>query len=158
MERKDDDQSVKELTISRLLKAPIDLVWEVWTDATHVGEWWGPFGFTSPVCHWDPKVGNSIYIDMKGPDGTIVPARGEFVEVTRPTKLVFRTHKIGNDGKPEVTLLNTMTLKEEGKNTRFELHMKATLVNVSGKRALAGMAVGTNQMLDKMEIHLYSKQ
>jgi uncharacterized protein YndB with AHSA1/START domain len=154
MAQKEDRALPQELTVTRLLKAPIDLVWQIWTDAAHVKEWWGPFGFTSPVCHWNPKVGNRIRIDMKGPDGRIVPAEGEFVEVTPPTRLVFKTHKMGNDGKPEVTLLNTMILAREGRQTRFELQIKVLLVTDAGKPALAGLNVGLNQQLDKMEAHL----
>ena len=33
------------LTHTRLLDAPIDLVWEVWTTPEHIKEWWGPTAF-----------------------------------------------------------------------------------------------------------------
>ncbi|HZI25880.1 MAG TPA: SRPBCC domain-containing protein, partial [Chryseolinea sp.] len=31
-----------QLIHTRLLKAPRELVWEVWTTPEHVKEWWGP--------------------------------------------------------------------------------------------------------------------
>jgi uncharacterized protein YndB with AHSA1/START domain len=158
MEVRDDSGLVRELTISRVLRAPIDLVWEIWTDPNHVQAWWGPHGFTSPVCRWDPNAGNQIYIDMKGPDGKIGPVKGEFVEVLKPTRLVFRTHKMGSDGKPEVTIENTITLAAQGKKTRFELHVRLIMLTDAGKVPLRGINVGMKQSMDKMEDYLYSKQ
>src|SRR6478672_4273850 len=39
----------RELTISRLLNAPIELVWEVFTEPEHIENWWGPNGFTNTI-------------------------------------------------------------------------------------------------------------
>jgi len=47
----------EELTISRLIDAPPELVWEAWTDPEYVKRWWGPKGFTSPKCSIDFRVG-----------------------------------------------------------------------------------------------------
>jgi len=32
----------RELIVEKLLDAPIDLVWEVWTNPDHIKHWWGP--------------------------------------------------------------------------------------------------------------------
>ncbi len=39
-----DETSIadRELTITRTLNAPIELVWKVWTDPEHIKNWWGP--------------------------------------------------------------------------------------------------------------------
>lgn len=39
-----------EVTLIREFNAPLELVWQVWTQETHVKEWWGPHCFTNPVC------------------------------------------------------------------------------------------------------------
>jgi hypothetical protein len=36
----------REIVISRVLDAPRTLVFDVWTEPKHVGEWYGPRGFT----------------------------------------------------------------------------------------------------------------
>jgi uncharacterized protein YndB with AHSA1/START domain len=156
MEVRDDDGLIREMTISRLLGAPIELVWEIWTDARHVQSWWGPNGFTAPLCSWDAKPGNEITMEMKGPDGTVIPVKGEFVEVTKPTRLVFKTHKLDDEGKPEVTIVHNITLSKEGSKTRFDFHMKVALLTESGKFPLSGVKAGTTQQFDKMETYLYS--
>ena len=35
-----------EIRIIRLFDAPVQAVWDAWTDPRQVGQWWGPRGFT----------------------------------------------------------------------------------------------------------------
>jgi len=35
-------QHEQELVITRILNAPIDLVYTAWTQPTHLARWWGP--------------------------------------------------------------------------------------------------------------------
>jgi uncharacterized protein YndB with AHSA1/START domain len=46
MATKENNTANREIKISRLLNAPIALVWEVWTNPEHISQWWGPDGFT----------------------------------------------------------------------------------------------------------------
>ena len=45
--------------ITRLLNAPRELVWEVWTNPEHIKNWWGPNGFTSTIFQMDVKPGGT---------------------------------------------------------------------------------------------------
>ncbi len=36
-----DNSSDRELILTRLLNAPRELVWEVWTNPDHIKNWWG---------------------------------------------------------------------------------------------------------------------
>ena len=58
----DLDSDPKVMVGMRLLDAPRDLVWSVWTDPKHLARWWGPHGFTNPVCGWtsDPEAGSRL--------------------------------------------------------------------------------------------------
>ena len=58
------------VTITRVFDAPRALVWAAWTDPKRMAQWWGPKGFTNPVCELDLRVGGKIRIDMRAPDGT----------------------------------------------------------------------------------------
>ena len=57
----------RSVTITRVLKAPRDLVWRAWTDPNMLKEWWGPEHFTNPVVEGDVKVGGMMHITMHGP-------------------------------------------------------------------------------------------
>src|SRR5450631_3357723 len=49
----------KELEIIRVYDASRELVFKVWTDPKHLAEWWGPHGFTNPVCEIDARPGGA---------------------------------------------------------------------------------------------------
>lgn len=40
MEKEKSKTADRELRISRLLNAPVELVWEVWTNPEHIKNWW----------------------------------------------------------------------------------------------------------------------
>ena len=63
----------REIVISRVLDAPRELVWEVWTDPRHVVNWWGPNGFTTAIETMDVRPGGVWKHVMHGPDGTDYP-------------------------------------------------------------------------------------
>ncbi len=41
IEKANNDIANRELSITRMLSAPIDLVWEVWTNPDHIANWLG---------------------------------------------------------------------------------------------------------------------
>src|SRR6478609_3510671 len=79
----------REITVSRLLKAPIELVWEVWTSPEHIKNWWGPDGFTNTISKMDIKSGGEWDLVMHGPDGTDYKNKSVFKEVVKHKKLVY---------------------------------------------------------------------
>jgi uncharacterized protein YndB with AHSA1/START domain len=54
-----------EMELTRLVRAPRELVWQAWTDVERLREWWGPKVFTNPRCEIDVRVGGAIRIDMR---------------------------------------------------------------------------------------------
>jgi uncharacterized protein YndB with AHSA1/START domain len=47
----------RELMISRILNAPRELVFKVFTEPEHIKNWWGPDGFTNTIFKIDVKPG-----------------------------------------------------------------------------------------------------
>ena len=54
-----------------------------------MAQWFGPRGFTIPVCELDVCKGGSLRIVMRGPDGNDHPMKGVFLAVIEPERLVF---------------------------------------------------------------------
>lgn len=77
------------MRITRTLKAPIELVWEVWTSPEHIVHWWGPNGFSSTIQQMEVKEGGEWQLTMHGPDGTNYPNRSIYKEVVPLKKIVF---------------------------------------------------------------------
>src|SRR5271155_561565 len=99
----------REITITRTFDAPRALVFEAWTDAKVLAQWWGPQGFTNPRCEFDAKVGGVIRIDMRAPDGAIYPMQGEVREIVSPERLVFTNMALDANGSPVTAGLTTVT-------------------------------------------------
>lgn len=84
------DTSNRELVISRLLDAPVELVWEVWTNPEHIRNWWGPAGFTNTIATMEVKNGGQWNFIMHGPDGRNYDNKIVYVEVVKHSLIRYR--------------------------------------------------------------------
>ena len=78
----------ERMVITRIFDAPRALVWKAWTDPQYVMQWWGPKGFTSPVCQMDFRVGGKYLICTRTPDGQDFWHGGEYHEIVPLEKIV----------------------------------------------------------------------
>ncbi len=60
--------------ITRVFDAPRALVWQAWTYPKMMAQWFGPRGFTTPVCELNVQHGGKLRIVMRGPDGSTILA------------------------------------------------------------------------------------
>ena len=136
--------------ITRVFDAPPELVFEAWTDPKQVSLWWGPYGFTTPVCELDARPGGAIRIDMRGPDGVVYPNRGVYHEIVEPERFVVATALLDNEGNTLIEVLNTVTFAKD--NGRTELTLQARVVKSAPEMAaaLAGMEEGWSQSLNRL--------
>ena len=107
--------SEREMGIQRLVKAPIDLVWKVWTSPEHIKHWWGPEGFTNTISGMDVRPGGVWEFVMHGPDGTDYKNKHIYKEVVKPTKLVL-------EHVTAPKFLMTVTFEDRGDQTLVDIH------------------------------------
>ena len=79
----------RAIVITRTVKAPRALVWEVCTDPKHIDRWWGPNGFTNKTLSFELRVGGQWKYTMTGPDGKVWPNLITYTEVTPIERLVY---------------------------------------------------------------------
>src|ERR1700761_2916603 len=103
----------REVTITRVFDAPRALVFAAWTDARHLAQWWGPKGFTNPVCTIDARVGGALRIHMRAPDGNVYPMKGEIREIGPAERLVFPNNSLEADDNAIIDGFTTVTFAEE---------------------------------------------
>ena len=80
-------QAEFELAVERLIGAPPEVVFRVWT--TRLAEWWAPKPWTTRVIENDPRPGGRSAMVMSGPDGASSPMEGVFLEVVPNRRIVF---------------------------------------------------------------------
>jgi uncharacterized protein YndB with AHSA1/START domain len=140
----------RELTLTRLFAAPRALVFRAWTEPQRLARWWGPKGFTNPVCELDLRVGGAIRIVMRAPDGTDHPMAGVFREIDAPERLVFTNNAVDAAGKTLLEGLTTVTLAEHEGRTRLVVKTRAIAVVAAAARFLDGMEEGWTQSLERL--------
>jgi uncharacterized protein YndB with AHSA1/START domain len=141
----------REITITRMFDAPRAVVFRAWTDAGQLAQWWGPKGFTNPVCEIDVRVGGAIRIHMRSPDGNIYPMKGKFREIVPPERLVFTNIAVDAAGHTIIEGLTTVTFAEKGGKTTMTLHTRGRAVVDYAVGYLKGMEAGWTGSIDKLE-------
>lgn len=111
----------RELVFTRLLDAPRELVYKVWTNPAHLIQWYGPKGFVTSVYQMDIRPGGEWRLTMRGPDGREYKNHIVFVDVKKPERLVYK--HVPEEGSEPVTFETTVTFVEEQGKTRVTLRM-----------------------------------
>lgn len=88
----DTNANQDSVVIERTLDAPIDLIWQMWTESEHFKAWYGPDGAAIPVANMDVQVGGSrlVCMEMETPGGSMqMWFTGEYREVVVNERLVY---------------------------------------------------------------------
>jgi uncharacterized protein YndB with AHSA1/START domain len=146
-----EEPADRVLVMERVFDAPRELVFKAWTDPKHVAQWWGPKGFTNPVCELDVRPGGAILIHMRGPDGVVYPTKGVYREIAPPERLVFTNNAFEDEeGNSQLEVLTTVTFAEHNGKTKITLRAVVAKSTPEVAAALAGMEEGWNQSLDRL--------
>jgi uncharacterized protein YndB with AHSA1/START domain len=106
----------REIFETRLLDAPRELVWKLWTEPQHISNWWGPRGFTTTTSEMDVRPGGVWLHVMHGPDGRNYPNRIVYVEVVKPERIVY-------DHESHPPFRTTVIFEEHGVKTKISMRM-----------------------------------
>jgi uncharacterized protein YndB with AHSA1/START domain len=158
----DNTHSQDAVIIERSFDAPVDLIWQMWTDPEHFKAWYGPEGATIPVAKMDVRVGGTrlVCMEMQSPNGPMqMWFTGEYREVVKNERLVYTESMSDEEGKvsspsdmgmPEghpVTTEVRVELEDVGGRTK----MVMTHLGIpAGSPGAAGWAMA----LDKLAAHV----
>jgi uncharacterized protein YndB with AHSA1/START domain len=144
--------TAREIVLERTFDAPAELVFRCWTDPTLMARWWGPSGFTNPVCELNVRVGGTWRIVMRGADGTDYPCHGVYQEVVPAERLVFTNIATDAAGKPVLEGLTTVTFAEADGKTKMTVKTGAVALVGFAAGYLEGMEIGWAQSLDRLVV------
>jgi uncharacterized protein YndB with AHSA1/START domain len=141
--------SDREIVIARPFNAPRTTVFNAWTKAEHIAQWWDPSGVPLAVCEVDLRPDGAFRFVHQGPDGPKHPFTGVYREIAAPARLVFTTPS--PSGAESVgTLVFT---ERQGRTT---LTMTIECRSMADRDALLKMRidVGTARTLDNLDEYL----
>jgi uncharacterized protein YndB with AHSA1/START domain len=150
---------VKEVVFERTFDAPVETVWEAWTDPKQLKEWWGPGNIIILECEVELRAGGRFYVVMEGGEGmgpyrgTRWPMEATFTAVEPHSKLSY-TAKAWTEGAEEATQIDQvveMILAEENGQTKMKLTATVNKVGPGAQMAIQGMQMGFNQQFDKLQ-------
>ena len=148
---------IKQLCLSRLFDASAEKLFDAWTVARQLQQWWGPHGFTNPVCRTDVRPGGQILIHTRSPDGLVFPLQGAFHHVHKPLMLVFSSSAFENDeGDNGFENMTTVWFTPHEDQTRLSLEILIVRATAEAYDALEGLHEGWQQSLDKLETFIHS--
>jgi uncharacterized protein YndB with AHSA1/START domain len=112
--------SEREVRITRVFRAPREIVFRAWVDPDQIAAWWAPEECEIPreTVEVDARDGGRIYFSMvEAARGVVYRVRFDIVEISEPNLLV-----LASDPEPEIGLAHPMrtrvVFEAEGDGTR----------------------------------------
>ncbi|MFC7893711.1 SRPBCC domain-containing protein [Streptomyces sp. NPDC057381] len=112
------------LTLIADFSAPVERVWELWSDPRQLERWWGPPTYPATVEQHDLTPGGDVTYFMTGPEGDKYRGWWRVATVDAPTSLEFTDGFADQDGVPDAGMPTTttrVTLTERDGGTRMEM-------------------------------------
>jgi uncharacterized protein YndB with AHSA1/START domain len=158
-----------KFVINRSFQAPIDKMFQLWTDPKHFSQWLPPTGMTMKFINVDIKPGGSGFYEMSGANGLKMYGKINYLEINKPDRLVYT--QVFCDEKQNITrhplaptwpetMLTTINLTEEDANTTrvtvtWEVYGEATAAErATFNKEKAGMTQGWTGSFDKLDDYI----
>ena len=150
----DTDYDNLTLTLIADFEAPIDQVWELWSDPRKLEGWWGPPGYPATFEKHDLMPGGEVTYFMTGPEGDRSHGMWRMTAVEPPTSLQFTDAFADADGTPVADMpLSTVRveLTERDGGTRMEMQSAFESREDMEKVVNMGTPEGLQQAVGQMD-------
>lgn len=158
----------QELILERVFNAPRELVFKAFSDAEHLKHWWGPRGWTLPVCNIDFRPGGIWHYCMKcidekqgdffGMESWGKAVYGEIVEAEKIDYVDYFSDAEGNEAEGMPSTEISMTFIEHEGKTKLISRAKYASPDALKTVMDMGMEQGITETWDRLEEHLQAIQ
>ena len=153
--RNDDDRTVH---IRRSMGAAPNAVWDAWTTAALVRQWWAPEHFAVIECTVEPVPGGAMDVSLGEADGATYRSTGRFLELDRPATLLFEQSPLGQDGHPMFKGRYAAVFTPSPRGTELDLGITLSDIQPGMSSVVAGVEIGWGQTLDRLAALLSSSR
>lgn len=149
----------RDVFITHLFRAKPEVLYAAWTNPDFLERWFAPDGCTITIRKMDARKGGSFHYCIKNPKFHDCWCIGEYLEMNRPTKIVYAVEIADEFGKPARPVdqgmdpewpqrtIVTVTFSEHDGGTKITLHQ--TVAERIAKRT--GAHPSWIQMLARLE-------
>jgi len=141
------DLSNRTLTIEKTFNAPLQTVWDAWTQSEHILKWWAPAGMNLKVIEHNFEVGGTWRYTMTMPDGNAFISEGVYKEIVALEKIITSA-----DFKPMTEGVEIQTYFEAaGENTKFTFSVVHATQEYCKQQEEMGFYNGWGSALGRLE-------
>jgi uncharacterized protein YndB with AHSA1/START domain len=150
----DTDHDDLTITLIADFDAPINQVWELWSDPRQLERWWGPPSYPATFEKHDLTPGGEATYLMTGPEGDTTRGMWRVTAVDPPTSLEFTDTFADADGTPMADMPASkvrVQLIERGGGTRMEMHSRFESREDMERLVNMGVVEGLQQAVSQMD-------
>jgi uncharacterized protein YndB with AHSA1/START domain len=150
------DTDYDDLTVTLIadFDAPIDQVWELWSDPRKLERWWGPPGYPASFEKHELAPGGAATYRMTGPEGDSHRGAWRVTAVDPPRSLEFTDAFADQDGTPIADMpvsKISVSLTERDGGTRMEIRLAFDSREDMEKVVSTGTVEGLQQAVGQMD-------
>lgn len=137
------DPAALTLTVTSEWDAPIERVWQLWSDPRRLERWWGPPTYPAKVSEHDLRPGGTVAYCMTGPDGDEYRGCWNVGAVEAPHHLAFVDAFANADGtvNDDLPLTSADISLSELDNGRTRMVMITTFPSPEAMEQVLAMGV-----------------
>ncbi|MFS0853248.1 SRPBCC family protein [Microbacterium sp. 179-I 3D4 NHS] len=142
------------MTVVADLAAPVERVWDVYSDPRQLERFWGPPGWPATFTAWDHTVGGKANYTMHGPRGEKASGTWEFLEIDGPRAFTVIDSFADEDGTPDPNLPSmrmTFTFEPTAEGTRMVTTSHFASAEALEQVVEMGAVEGTRQAMSQLD-------
>ena len=148
------DREQLTLTVTAEYDAPVDAVWQLWSDPRLLAKWWGPPTYPATVHRHDLSAGGRVVYSMTGPQGDTHYGWWNVLDVSAPSRIEFEDGFGDAQGRPTEGMPVTravVTIEDVGGVTRMVLTTTFPSVDAMDQMTQMGMVEGMREALGQTD-------
>ena len=142
------------MTVIADLAAPVERVFDAYSDPRQLERFWGPPGWPATFTSWDQTVGGRADYTMHGPRGEKAAGTWEFLEIDRPHGFAVIDAFADDDGHPNPDLPSmrmTFTFEQTAEGTRMVNTSHFASAEALEQLIAMGAIEGTTMAMSQMD-------
>jgi uncharacterized protein YndB with AHSA1/START domain len=143
------EKGTQDIVISRIFKAPRELVFKTYNDPTTVPDWWGPKRYTTTVEKMEVRKGGIWRYIQRDAEGNEYAFNGVYHDVSSPERLINTFEFEGYPG--QVGLVTTIFEELPDGSTKFIETTVYPSIEARDGIMQSGMSEGAIELLDRLE-------